>query len=64
MPDRSRRARCPMCLHDIAVRRGGELPEHRDDTGDPCPASGMTVDEAERATLRGPGPPPATRACS
>ena len=44
------RAKCPECYRDVALRRGSELREHRSDPNEPdlCPASGLTVEQAER----------------
>lgn len=42
------RATCPTCGVDVALRRGGQLREHRDERGCICVASGLTPTEVER----------------
>ena len=39
------RAACPECGRDVALRVGGELREHRDESGQKCPAQGYTIAE-------------------
>lgn len=46
------REMCPECLRYVALRRHGELCEHRDRNGGLCPASGLTVAEAKREIAR------------
>jgi hypothetical protein len=41
------RAVCPTCGQEVALRRGGELREHRPE-GTLCPASGYTVEQVEQ----------------
>jgi hypothetical protein len=47
-PVHSPRAGCPVCGKDVALRRGGQLREHRmfGAASPLCPGSGNNIDEA------------------
>jgi hypothetical protein len=44
----SPRETCPTCGRDVALRRGGRLPEHRNEHGELCAACGYTIRQVEQ----------------
>jgi hypothetical protein len=41
------RSECPECYRNTPLRSGGQLRKHRDQNGCFCPASGLTIKQAQ-----------------